>query len=197
MLWVLFVVRWPTTNPTPAIKACGDDDGTSPKIVPAEMTPRGWYEVARIASCTAALSCHSVCLASETYKCVVDGKTTYAQQPCGQAAQRLDLPGDATRRRQETESRTALERSQAEREREASDHQAKVEQLSRLRTKQRELEAQLSKVQARAQRCETLRRQALQAQIDSQTFELPELRKAARSRQIAAEQMLLEECQTR
>lgn len=119
--------------------------------------------------------------AADTYKCVDQaGRTAYAERPCGDTAKRLDLPGDAARRRAEEERNAELLKRQEARERAEA---AARDNRSPIRTFQQQKE-----------RCAALRLLALQSNAEASAYDSYVLRDKARRRQRAAEALLAAEC---
>jgi len=119
--------------------------------------------------------------AADMYKCVdQSGRTAYAERPCGETAKRLDLAGDAARRRAEEERKSELlKRQEASKRAEA----AARDNRSPIRTFQQQRE-----------RCAALRLLALQSNAEASAYDSYVLRDKARRRQRAAEALLAAEC---
>jgi hypothetical protein len=170
----------PSTRLPSRIMVCSDQSGRLPQsryLSNRRVTMRTRAWIAGIVVAIIATPVHS----SALYKCVTqDGRTTYSENPCGNGAKRLQIPGEEARQRSEESSLVELKRRLAEREKADAANEA-YREIAR-------------KQDAQKQRCAMLRMVALQAGADANAFDQPDLRKAARLKKRMAEERLAAEC---
>lgn len=120
---------------------------------------------------------------AEIYKCVIQGKISYAESPCGQGSSRVPMDGDELRQKQEAQ-RVDEVRKLTERLEQAKEQDRQLEQW---RAKRR---AQESKDAV----CRALLLSAINSKTEASVWDNPTLVYNAKTKQMAAEEAFAREC---
>ena len=118
---------------------------------------------------------------ADLYKCVEQGITSYQEKPCGPGKVSVPMESELSKKIKAADSAKVLEILL--REKEMEDRQWKYRELMR-------------EQQKKAARCEALFQVAMSSKAEASIWENPELRYAAKTRQINAEDAYAKECYT-
>jgi len=123
---------------------------------------------------------------AEIYKCIIQGKISYAESPCGQGAARVPMDGDELRQKQEAQ-RVDEVRKLTERLEQAKEQDRQLEQWRAKRRAQESKEAV----------CRALLLSAINSKTEAAVWDNPTLVYNAKTKQMAAEEAFARECAPR